>query len=359
MQTPLRTQLPNMKLPGRAAVLRRTPQWAALLPALAAGLAAAGLAFLLVRGHLPAEAAAPPAVTVVVAARDIPARTLLSASALGLRSVPVSDVPDGAAKSTAAFIGKVSTGPIPAGDVLTQNAVSVPSAALGMAFALPPTLRAVTVATDPADGVELFVRPEDHVDILATDEPGSGPGGGANCAAKCPAACGRRPDFAGPACRFCLVRRRGPCHGGRVPGAGPDAGAGRRTGTPASGPAGYRRRQRSRASGPAVSRRSNAAACCATVAPPEWTCFANQDRAASENRLAAGDADRTAACSRAASCDNSSREGDAKPDYDRCTMKILTVKTLQPLCTAFVFLLLFAPAGPGAGAAEDAPCRTV
>ncbi len=175
MQMPLRTQLPNMKLPGRSAIPRRTPQWAALLPALAAGLAAAGLAFLLVRGHLPAEAAAPPAVTVVVAARDIPARTLLSASALGLRSVPVSDVPDGAAKSTAAFIGKVSTGPIPAGDVLTQNAVSVPSAALGMAFALPPTLRAVTVATDPADGVELFVRPEDHVDILATDEPGSGP----------------------------------------------------------------------------------------------------------------------------------------------------------------------------------------
>jgi len=155
---------------------RRKTQWATLLPALAAGLAAAGLAFLLVRGRLPAEAsAAPSAVLVVVAARDIPARTLLSAGALRLRSVPLSDVPEGAAKSLSVFVGKVSNQPIPTGAALTESAVSVPSAALGMAFALPPSLRAVTVATDPADGVDLFVRPEDHVDVLATDEPGSGP----------------------------------------------------------------------------------------------------------------------------------------------------------------------------------------
>ncbi len=155
---------------------RRKAQWATLLPALAAGFAAAGLAFLLVRGRLPAEAsAASPAVMVVVATRDIPARTLISAGAVRLRSIPRSNVPEGAAKSPSTFIGKVSVQPISAGAALTESAVSVPSAALGMAFALPPSLRAVTVATDPADGVDLFVRPEDHVDVLATDEPGSGP----------------------------------------------------------------------------------------------------------------------------------------------------------------------------------------
>lgn len=163
-------------LPFRNLASHRRPQWATLLPALAAGLAAAGLAFLLVRGRLPAQAsAAPLAVMVVVAARDIPARTLLSAGALRLRSVPLRDVPEGAAKSLPVFAGKVSVQPISAGAVLTESVVSAPSAALGMAFALPPSLRAVTVATDPADGVELFVRPEDHVDVLATDEPGSGP----------------------------------------------------------------------------------------------------------------------------------------------------------------------------------------
>ena len=155
--------------------LRRKTQWATLLPALAAGLAAAGLAFLLVRGRLPAQAAAaPPAIQVVVAARAIPARTLISAAMLRLGTVPLGDVPTGAAQSPAAFIGKVAVQPTSAGTALTQSAVSAPSAALGMAFALPPPLRAVTVATDPADGVDLFVRPQDHVDVLATDEPGSG-----------------------------------------------------------------------------------------------------------------------------------------------------------------------------------------
>lgn len=155
---------------------RRKTQWVTLLPALAAGLAAAGLAFLLVRGRLPAQASAtPPTVMVVVAARNIPTRTLLSARTLCLCSIPLRDVPEGAAKLPSMFIGKVSVQPIPAGAVLTESVVSVPSAALGMAFALPPSLRAVTVATDPADGVDLFVRPEDHIDVLATDEPGSGP----------------------------------------------------------------------------------------------------------------------------------------------------------------------------------------
>jgi pilus assembly protein CpaB len=154
---------------------RRKILWGTLLPALAAGLAAAGFAFLLVRSRLPAGAAVPTAVPVVVALGDIPARTKLTAGLLKLRSVPPNDLPDGAMESAAEVIGKISMQPIPAGDAVTQSEVAAPSAALGMAFALPPFLRAVTVATDPADGADLFVRPEDHVDILATDEPGSGP----------------------------------------------------------------------------------------------------------------------------------------------------------------------------------------
>ncbi len=153
----------------------RTPPWGTLAPALAAGLAAACLAFLLVRSRLPAGAAAPATVRVVAAARAIPARTRLTTAMLTLRPVAPGDVPDGAAKTPALFVGKISTQPIPAGAVVTPSVVTAPSAALGMAFALPPSLRALTVATDPADGTEVFVRPQDHVDILVTDEPGSGP----------------------------------------------------------------------------------------------------------------------------------------------------------------------------------------
>jgi pilus assembly protein CpaB len=156
-------------------MLRQKPQWGTFLPALAAGLAAAMLAFLLVRSRTPAEAATP-TILVVVAARDLPARTRLTPALLALRLMPPNDIPEGAAKTPAVFVGKITTGPIGAGTAVTDGAVVAPSAALGVAFSLPPTLRAVTVATDPADGgADLFVRPEDHVDILATDEPGSGP----------------------------------------------------------------------------------------------------------------------------------------------------------------------------------------
>lgn len=143
--------------------------------ALAAGLAAALLAFLMVRGRLPVAPAAPARVPVVIAARDIPARTKLSAAWLRVRLAAPADLPDGAGATLAAFAGKVTTVQVPVGVALTRQAVTEPSAALGMAFALPPSQRALTVALDPADAADQFVRPGDHVDILAADEPGSGP----------------------------------------------------------------------------------------------------------------------------------------------------------------------------------------
>ena len=175
---PTRPQAPKLQMPkGRAP---RRPglggaRGGTLSLALAAGLAAALLAFLLVRGRLAAAPAAPRRVPVVVAARDIPTRTRLSGAWLRVRQAAPADLPDGAAATVAAFAGKVTMEPISAGAVVMRQAVTAPSAALGMAFALPPALRAMTVTLDPTDSADQFVRPGDHVDILATDEPGSGP----------------------------------------------------------------------------------------------------------------------------------------------------------------------------------------
>ena len=142
--------------------------------ALAAGLAAALLAFLLVRGRLPAKASTPVSVSVVVAARDIPARTRLTAKWLGVRSIAPSQMPDGAVGSVAELKGKVTTEGITQGAAVTLASVTASSAALGMAFALPPSQRAMTVTLDPADSPSLFARPGDHVDLLATDAPNAG-----------------------------------------------------------------------------------------------------------------------------------------------------------------------------------------
>lgn len=141
--------------------------------ALAAGLAASLLAFLLLRGRAKPVSAAP--VSVVVAARDVPTRARLTPAHLTLRKLPPSAVPEDALTAPAQAVGKITTRPLPAGTPLTRAAVTDGTAALGMAFTLPPSRRAVTVALDPTDSAGEFVRPGDRVDILATDEPGRGP----------------------------------------------------------------------------------------------------------------------------------------------------------------------------------------
>jgi pilus assembly protein CpaB len=147
---------------------------ATLALALAAGLAAALLAFLMVRGRLAARPIGSAAVPVVVAKRDIPARTRLTSAWLQVRSVPPTELPDGAVGTAADLLGKVTTEPIVKGAAVTLPLVTTSSASLGMAFALPPSQRAMTVALDPADSADQFARPGDHVDLLATDEAGGG-----------------------------------------------------------------------------------------------------------------------------------------------------------------------------------------
>ena len=164
---------PHSKMPpprgyGAAKTRRGT-----LALALAAGLAAALLAFLLLRGRQAGSGPLP--VPVVIAARDIPARTRLSAAWLRVRMASPQSLPDGAVSAPGELLGKVTTEPVAAGAAILRQAVAAPTAALGMAFALPSSQRAVTVALDAGDSADQFARPGDHVDVLATDEPGSGP----------------------------------------------------------------------------------------------------------------------------------------------------------------------------------------
>ena len=147
---------------------------ATLALALIAGLAAALLAFLLVRGRLAAQPSGSAAVLVVVAKRDIPARTRLTSAWLEVRSVPPTELPDGAVGAATDLFGKVTTEPLVKGAAVTSASVTASSAALGMAFALPPSQRAMTIALDPADSADQFARPGDHIDLLATDEAGGG-----------------------------------------------------------------------------------------------------------------------------------------------------------------------------------------
>ena len=166
--------------PSRAAtppptIPRAPARWGMLVLALGAGLAAALLAFLLVRSHTPAGTAAPESLSVAAASGLIPARTRLTAALLQSRLVPVAQVPEGAFADPQELVGKITVQSVPAGSFVTKSVLALPGTASGLAFALPPSQRAVTIALDPADGIDAFAYPGDHVDILVTDEPGAGP----------------------------------------------------------------------------------------------------------------------------------------------------------------------------------------
>lgn len=107
-------------------------------------------------------------VTVVVPRQDIPPRTLITEDLVEIRQVPVDKAAPDAMRSPSEVIGKVSTTPITKGLPLTAQTLAPRSIDMGMAFALPPSSRAVAIALDPVSAVAGFIKPGDHVDILGT-----------------------------------------------------------------------------------------------------------------------------------------------------------------------------------------------
>ena len=158
--------------PIRLRASRPPVRWGTLGFALGAGLAAALLAFLLVRGRVAAGTSSPETVQVVMALHTIPARTRLTAALLQVRPVPAAQVPEGAFSHPSSILGKITVQTVASGMAITRDALAALGGASGLAFVLPPLQRAVTVATDPADGVDQFARPGDHVDILESDVSG-------------------------------------------------------------------------------------------------------------------------------------------------------------------------------------------
>ena len=150
--------------PGRAGLLAL---------ATGAGLAAALLAYFgLARQTQGAGAQATR--PVVVAACALSARCPLTMALLRVQRLPTTDAPPGSVTATEELTGQVTTTAIAAGEPVTRGMVTVRSALPGMAWAIAPSRRAVSVPLDAVSGVAGFLEPGDHVDVLATLESGSG-----------------------------------------------------------------------------------------------------------------------------------------------------------------------------------------
>lgn len=141
---------------------------AMVLTALCAGALAALLSFRVLHAQQLQLAEKTKPVPVVVAARPIPARTVITPDLVREAIRPVAALPPNCAGSEEEVVGRVATVALAADEPIRREATAQQDASLGLAYAVPDGMRAVTVALDSIIGVAGFLKAGDHVDVVAT-----------------------------------------------------------------------------------------------------------------------------------------------------------------------------------------------
>ncbi|MDO8589093.1 MAG: Flp pilus assembly protein CpaB [Armatimonadota bacterium] len=107
-------------------------------------------------------------VPVVVATQPIAPSTVIEAYMVRKTNAEMASTPQGAAANEQDVIGKVAVAGVMKDQPIMAALVQPKSVSLGLAYAVPAGQRAVTVALDPIIGVAGFLKPGNHVDVLAT-----------------------------------------------------------------------------------------------------------------------------------------------------------------------------------------------
>lgn len=106
---------------------------------------------------------------VVVAEKYIPAKTLITADMVAAKKIPVDYKHPQAAGKKEEVVGNISLAPFVEGEaLLRQKIASISEVKNGLAYAVPPGKRALTVSVDEVSGVAGFIKPGDRVDVVAT-----------------------------------------------------------------------------------------------------------------------------------------------------------------------------------------------
>lgn len=138
------------------------------------GLGALGLAVvaaLAIHAYLSglaSRAVRPVTTPVLVAARTLPAHTLLTAAMVRMAAFAPATAPVGALTTPAAALGKITLAPVYAGQPLVAADLSGTGAPASLSYAVAPGQRAITLAVGATNGVGEMIVPGDHVDILVT-----------------------------------------------------------------------------------------------------------------------------------------------------------------------------------------------
>jgi pilus assembly protein CpaB len=140
---------------------RRIPLIVGLLLALGTGVL-----LLNYLGSLHASAAVVETKKVYVAARDIPARSLLADAYVTEAMRPASEVDQDAITDRKQIAGKYSLITIPSGSVVTGAKIGI-AGANALPARLPVGMRAVSISIDRVKGVAGLIQPGDRVDVVA------------------------------------------------------------------------------------------------------------------------------------------------------------------------------------------------
>jgi pilus assembly protein CpaB len=111
---------------------------------------------------------------IVVAMREIPPRTIISPDMISVKTVSGSQVPPGAYTRRSEVVGRVALVVLPQFSPISSENTGARNAQLGLSYVISPSMRAVTVAVDPVIAVAGFLKPGDHVDVVATFQRNDG-----------------------------------------------------------------------------------------------------------------------------------------------------------------------------------------
>jgi pilus assembly protein CpaB len=140
------------------------------------GLLSGGVAWASIRAREREVRAGWDLVPVLVAAQDLPEGSTLALEMVARRDVPEQFVTSSVVRpdSAATVLGQKLLVPVQAGDPLLWSAFEVARGVERLSAVVQRRARAVTIETSEAQAVGGWVRPNDHVDVIATfREPGT------------------------------------------------------------------------------------------------------------------------------------------------------------------------------------------
>jgi pilus assembly protein CpaB len=106
--------------------------------------------------------------TVVVAGKNIAARTKITPDMVKEVKMPKEYIQPGAVTSVKTAVGIIARENITNGEQLLDRMLSLPGKATNFSDLIPPDKRALTVAVSEVTGVAGFIKPGDYVDVIVT-----------------------------------------------------------------------------------------------------------------------------------------------------------------------------------------------